>query len=157
MDLKSEVDSIKYTLNGGEVLLVSDKNLIFITINIRKCLVLRIVVDKTYPQTKPKSAKVYVSDTNNLKPERSKVINEFLDRANSMLAGLIEETNAGSSILRRFYENCTLMLVGEDYLKESFDVIESRSKTCSFKFDDEDDKKTSVLYTETVVKPKTQH
>lgn len=157
MDLKSEVDNIKYALNGGEVSLVSEKNLIFLTINIRKCLVLRIVVEKTYPKTKPKSAKIYVSDTNNLKPERSKVINEFLDRANSMLAGLIEETNSGSSVVGRFYENCTLMLVGEDYLKESFDVIESRSKTCSFKFDDEDDKKTSVLTTETVEKPKTQH
>lgn len=104
----------------------------------RKSLALRIV-----QESESTSAKLYVAETNNLKPERQQVIDEFATRANNLLHTLVTDAKFGGSLCSQLYEKCTLMLVGEDFLRESLDVIESKSKVCLFKFDDENDETKS--------------
>lgn len=138
---ENELDNLRRLVSQENLSILKEKETTIVSINVRKCLVLRVVLDHT--NARVLTAKLYVSELKNLKPERIRAIEEFLEKANSSISTIIDDTN--SSILADLYEKCTLMLVREDFLNESFDVIETKAKTCGFKFDGDEQPKQSVL------------
>lgn len=140
--LKIELDNLKSKLLVDQTQPSVSKlvrNSTLVSVNIRKSLLLRVIIDGN---ESIESAKLYAAEAINLKPERATSICEFLRRANTML--IPDDSQLNGYQLSTMYEKCSLMLVGEDYLRESLDVIESRSKSCKFEFDDDERRDTQA-------------
>lgn len=138
--LKTELESLKSKLSSSSEppSVVKVKSSTLVTVSVRKSLALRFkLVDKSW-QTIVESAKLYAAEYVNLKPERVSAIREFVKRVNSMIDAHTSGLELSGYVLSQAYEKCSLALVGEDYLLESLDVIESRSKSCVFVFDEDE-------------------
>lgn len=137
--LESEIKFLK-ELNESEVNVVKEDKFTILTIHMRKCLVLRIILQEDYPKVWPNSVKLHVSETNSLKLTRKSAIDEFIKNTNLQLNSIIDE-NIGKCCIVQIYNRCKSLLDGDLFLSECFSVIESKTKTFSFEFDERAKKK----------------
>lgn len=107
-----------------------------VDIIIRKCILLRVVLQDDYPSLWPLSVRLYSFETNLLKPSRQQGIEEFLKNASLELNTIVDQ-NQGKCVLIQLYEKAKSLVESqkEETLGITFEILEAKSKNQNFKID----------------------
>ncbi len=162
--LESEIEYLIRNLNKNELLSVvkNDNNLQTITINLRRSIILRIIVNQYYPNEKPTSIKLHSFDfsQSSLKPARIQKIADFLQKTTLDL----NNDDTTCSTITYLYYKAKLTLAdsvkNQDFLLQMLEMIESSPEKYNvYKLDDyestpsEIEKKTT---NESIIEKKSQ-
>ena len=142
-NIDEEIQFLKQTIRPD--ITKNAKKCQIIEITLRKCLLLRMVVPESYPLRLDcaydacLSAKIHTFDIKNLKPTRKQSIEAFILGINSELNDVIYSSFNSCCVAKLFKKAQDIMLGNtDDFLDESFTVLESQPKNQHFSISHEE-------------------
>ncbi|RNA21173.1 poly(A) polymerase [Brachionus plicatilis] len=129
INLAQEVEYFKS--KNVEINITESSNIRTVFLKIRKSLTLQLVLQEDYPIAWPISVKCQTLDLNGMKPNRQEAIQNFLKTLDLELNQIVD-LNPGKCLIINMFNKIIELIDLDQFIKESFDALESKSKNKNY-------------------------